>query len=84
MQAMPNGGTINVAIRANDKIVAIDFEDEGQGITDDVLDKIWDPFFTTKEMGTGLGLARITLCGTQKNTASHLVTLRDSTTTSMN
>ena len=56
MQAMPNGGTIDVAINANDKFVAIDFEDEGQGIADEVLEKIWDPFFTTKEMGTGLGL----------------------------
>jgi signal transduction histidine kinase len=56
MQAMPNGGTIEIAIRANDKMVTIKFEDEGQGISDDVIGKIWDPFFTTKEMGTGLGL----------------------------
>jgi signal transduction histidine kinase len=56
MQAMPNGGTIEIAIRANDKIVTINFEDEGQGISDEVIKKIWDPFFTTKEMGTGLGL----------------------------
>ena len=56
MQAMPNGGTIDVAIRADDNIVTIDFDDEGQGIADEVLGKIWDPFFTTKEMGTGLGL----------------------------
>jgi len=56
MQAMPGGGTIDVVIRANDKIVTVDFDDEGQGIADEVLEKIWDPFFTTKEMGTGLGL----------------------------
>jgi signal transduction histidine kinase len=56
MQAMPNGGTIEIAIRANAKIVTINFEDEGQGISDEVIKKIWDPFFTTKEMGTGLGL----------------------------
>ena len=53
---MPDGGNIEVAISANDKIVTIDFEDEGQGIPKEVIDKIWDPFFTTKEMGTGLGL----------------------------
>jgi len=40
----------------NDNIVTINFEDEGQGISDAVIEKIWDPFFTTKEMGTGLGL----------------------------
>jgi signal transduction histidine kinase len=56
MQAMPNGGTITVGIRAEDGLVTIDFDDEGRGIHEDVLDKIWDPFFTTKEMGTGLGL----------------------------
>jgi two-component system sensor histidine kinase HydH len=56
MQAMPNGGCIEISISANEKIVTISFEDEGQGITEEVLDKIWDPFFTTKEMGTGLGL----------------------------
>jgi signal transduction histidine kinase len=56
MQAMPNGGNIEVAISSNDNIVTINFEDEGQGISEKVIDKIWDPFFTTKEMGTGLGL----------------------------
>jgi signal transduction histidine kinase len=56
MQAMPTGGTIDVAISADDNIVTIHFDDEGQGIDSEVLEKIWDPFFTTKEMGTGLGL----------------------------
>jgi signal transduction histidine kinase len=37
--------------------VTILFEDEGEGIPDDLTDKIWDPFFTTKEKGTGLGLS---------------------------
>ena len=56
MQAMPEGGSIDVAISANNKIVTVTFEDQGKGIADDVIEKIWDPFFTTKEMGTGLGL----------------------------
>jgi signal transduction histidine kinase len=56
MQSMPNGGNIEVAISSNDQIVTINFEDEGQGIPEEVIEKIWDPFFTTKEMGTGLGL----------------------------
>lgn len=56
MQAMPGGGTINVEISAAENIVTINFDDEGRGIDDSVMEKIWDPFFTTKEMGTGLGL----------------------------
>jgi signal transduction histidine kinase len=56
MQAMPEGGCIDITISTNNKIVTVIFEDEGQGIADEVIEKIWDPFFTTKEMGTGLGL----------------------------
>ncbi|MDX2502373.1 MAG: ATP-binding protein [Deltaproteobacteria bacterium] len=56
MQAMPGGGSIDVAILADEDLVTLNFDDEGQGIDDHVLEKIWDPFFTTKEMGTGLGL----------------------------
>ena len=59
MQAMPNGGMIEVAIRSNSKVVTINFDDDGQGIAAEILEKIWDPFFTTKEMGTGLGLGMV-------------------------
>jgi len=56
MQAMPEGGLIKIQIDSNEHRVAIVFEDEGCGIPGDLLEKIWDPFFTTKEKGTGLGL----------------------------
>jgi signal transduction histidine kinase len=56
MQAMPKGGLIGVEISTNDNIITVNFDDEGQGIPEEVLEKIWDPFFTTKEKGTGLGL----------------------------
>jgi len=56
MQAMPDGGTIEIEARANRKTVTIHFDDSGPGIPPEVLKKIWDPFFTTKETGTGLGL----------------------------
>ena len=56
MQAMPDGGEIYVEISSSTDTVTINFEDEGQGIPEDLIDKIWDPFFTTKEKGTGLGL----------------------------
>lgn len=56
MQAMPEGGRIAIDIHAEGNRVTIEIDDEGQGIPDDLLHKIWDPFFTTKDKGTGLGL----------------------------
>jgi len=56
MQAMPKGGGINVKISSSDNTVKMFFEDQGEGIAEDILEKIWDPFFTTKAKGTGLGL----------------------------
>ncbi len=69
-QAMPAGGTItveaqNVEIGAENsvtglspgKYVRIVVKDQGSGIPEEHLDQIFDPYFTTKEMGQGLGLA---------------------------
>jgi signal transduction histidine kinase len=56
MQAMPGGGEIHIQLTSKDDLITITFEDEGEGIPKDVMEKIWEPFFTTKEMGTGLGL----------------------------
>jgi signal transduction histidine kinase len=56
MQAMPGGGIIHVNIHSDDHAVTVVIEDEGEGIPEDLLEKIWDPFFTTKAKGTGLGL----------------------------
>ena len=61
--AMPRGGKVTVrAVSSNlgdAKAVAIEVEDTGEGITAENLEKIWEPFFTTKPegKGTGLGLA---------------------------
>ncbi|MGD9121085.1 MAG: ATP-binding protein, partial [Desulfobacterales bacterium] len=56
VQSMPDGGRILVEVSSNDHRVTIHFVDEGQGIPPENMNKIWDPFFTTKEQGTGLGL----------------------------
>jgi PAS domain S-box-containing protein len=56
MEAMPNGGEIRIEAKKNghDSIV-IRFIDQGCGIPEEQLKKIGQPFFTTKEKGTGLG-----------------------------
>lgn len=56
MQAMRGGGKIDIQLNSKDNSVTITFEDEGEGVPKDVMEKIWEPFFTTKEKGTGLGL----------------------------
>ncbi len=56
MQAMPDGGTIDVIAQGDSRNLWIAFEDQGTGVDRETLDKIWDPFFTTKDKGTGLGL----------------------------
>lgn len=56
MQAMPGGGTISIEVSARDHTLMCEFSDEGPGIPEEILKKIWDPFFTTKDKGSGLGL----------------------------
>ena len=57
--AMPNGGRLTINTRAVDTSLVIDFRDTGVGIAPENIARIYDPFFTTKEVGqgTGLGLA---------------------------
>lgn len=58
LDAMPNGGTLTLTSRADERGVIIAVQDTGIGITDEVRRRIFDPFFTTKgPKGTGLGLA---------------------------
>lgn len=56
MQAMPDGGRLQIAAESGRSQVMIHFDDDGEGIPEEAREKIWNPFFTTKEMGTGLGL----------------------------
>jgi signal transduction histidine kinase len=55
--AMPNGGILTIRSRVENNSIVIDFEDTGVGIDKENLRRIFDPFYTTKEHGTGLGLA---------------------------
>jgi signal transduction histidine kinase len=58
LDAMPQGGKLSIrALSTKGEFVDSAVADTGHGISDDVKDKIFLPFFTTKEKGTGLGLA---------------------------
>ena len=58
LQAMEDSGTLTVRTAVDDnQYVHITVSDTGRGIHYEQLDKIFDPYFTTKKTGTGLGLA---------------------------
>lgn len=56
IQAMPDGGTLTVSTRAHEDVVFIDVTDTGTGMTDEVIEQLFNPFFTTKDVGEGTGL----------------------------
>ena len=55
---MEKGGTLTITtgFKEENKLVEVKFSDTGCGIAPEILNKIFDPFFTKKEGGTGLGL----------------------------
>ncbi|QIK96760.1 response regulator [Sphingomonas sp. HDW15A] len=65
--AMPDGGTVSVEIaelhpvQGSEPMIRIEVKDEGQGIPLEIIDRVTEPFFTTKEAGkgTGLGLSMV-------------------------
>jgi signal transduction histidine kinase len=59
LDAMEGRGRLIIRTRRARREVEVEFEDEGPGIAEEVTQRIWDPFFTTKPpgQGTGLGLA---------------------------
>ena len=56
-EAMPEGGQLAIKAQSVDGHVEISFSDTGSGISDENIERIFDPLFTTKTKGTGLGLA---------------------------
>jgi two-component system cell cycle sensor histidine kinase/response regulator CckA len=57
IQAMPKGGKLTLSSSVKDHGALLTIEDTGQGIPDEVRCKIFHPYFTTKNSGTGLGLS---------------------------
>ncbi len=56
-EAMPEGGDLTISSTREDNWVCVSFSDAGPGIPPDEVSKIFEPFYTTKATGTGLGLA---------------------------
>lgn len=59
MEAMPQGGALKVSTLIEDNSVCIKVTDTGVGIPAEDLGHIFEPFFTRKTKGTGLGLANM-------------------------
>ncbi|HDI83185.1 MAG TPA: GAF domain-containing protein [candidate division WOR-3 bacterium] len=57
VEATPEGGKIWIEIEEKDEQVVIRVSDNGPGISEEVKEKIFNPFFTTRSQGTGLGLS---------------------------
>jgi signal transduction histidine kinase/DNA-binding response OmpR family regulator len=59
IDAMPDGGTLTIAVREQRGWVTMIFSDTGVGIAEAIQERAVDPFFTTKTYGTGLGLTLV-------------------------
>jgi PAS domain S-box-containing protein len=57
VEAMQGGGSLSVKVEASEGKAILTVSDTGGGISDDVAQKMFTPFYTTKQSGTGLGLA---------------------------
>ena len=57
IQATPDGGSITINVEEEKDYYRIEIQDSGQGINQENVKKIFNPFFTTKEKGSGLGLS---------------------------
>jgi signal transduction histidine kinase len=56
LDAMPRGGRLSIGVSENNDRVIVTVSDSGTGIAEDVLPSIFEPFYSTKSRGTGMGL----------------------------
>jgi signal transduction histidine kinase len=58
VQAMPHGGVLTISARQDEDVVVAEIRDRGTGIPQEVQEKIFELYFTTKQEGNGIGLAQ--------------------------
>lgn len=82
-QAMPDGGRLQVGARLLDDqdTVELTFSDEGVGIPERLLDRVFEPYFSTKQDGSGLGLAVVHSIVSKHGGSVHIDSSPDSGTT---
>lgn len=57
VEAMPDGGQLRIEAEQGDDLITMSFTDTGTGMTPEVVERLFEPFFSTKQSGSGLGLA---------------------------
>jgi signal transduction histidine kinase len=62
IEAMPDGGTLTITTQIELGYVVIEFRDTGQGIPADIIERVLELGFSTKDTGSGLGLAQVDRC----------------------
>lgn len=59
MSAMPEGGVLRVTTLLRDREVLVTIADDGVGIPEELIEKIFEPYFTTRDYGSGIGLTMV-------------------------
>jgi signal transduction histidine kinase len=57
IEAQPSGGCIKIDVEETEEVVIISIFDKGEGIDEKNIPQVFNPFFTTKSTGSGLGLS---------------------------
>jgi len=59
LRAMPDGGSLGIAMQVTEETVAVEVVDRGGGVPEGVRDRVFDLFFTTRREGSGVGLPTV-------------------------
>ena len=79
IEAMPQGGDINVSVGEEENCAVIRIKDEGTGISSKDLPHIFEPFYSTKEASKGTGLGLAVVYGIISNHSGHVLVENTST-----